>query len=134
MANVLVGRTAAELTAALLSLEGAKLASLSLTNTQIKAAPTTLNFEIVASAGGKINVPIIAVLVADFSAGAYTNLSTNLSSWAVKTNNGSGEGTAYLKDVSADTITEFTTFMGAVDSVVLLPSYAKVSANLLINI
>jgi len=101
---------------------------ITLTDTQIKAAPTTAYFEVVPAApSGYTNKFLGGMIVGDFAAGAYTNVGTVFSANVVgfEMNGGNGYGSLYLHN---DTTLGYNTFHDffttATKHLVALPVYA----------
>jgi hypothetical protein len=98
-----------------------------ITDAQVKALPTTAITVVAAPGAGRVVTPIRYLLITDFSAAAYTNLSDGgyiyIGYDGIES---SGRNTsAYIADSAADSLTKLTGLMAAADSVYALEPYQE---------
>lgn len=131
MAVTVISNTDTELSGKYVGEARVKTVTFSRTNAQVLALPSGAS-EILAAVANRLYVPIWAVIISDFSAGAYTNVHAGgiVSSFPYLTVANDAENSSLLDPIinmTADGYTDFTDFFGASDLMITLARASKLS-------
>lgn len=135
MAVTIVSNTDAELSGKYVGEARVKTVTFSRTDAQIKALPSGV-YEIKAAVANRLFVPLWAILIGDFSAGAYTNINagaiSNVPYVGIATNNEViGGEMSYVINIADEGIIDLTTFFGTASKQrAFLSMYHKLSGML----
>lgn len=134
MAVTVISNTDTELSGKYVGEARLKTVTFSRTDAQIKALPSGV-FEIKAAVANRLFIPQWAVIISNFTAGAYTNVhSGGVVSGAqpylnVSVNDDNGNFLDYITNITAESITDFTDFFAsATKKVMSLQSFHYNSA------